>query len=91
MAIEDAVVLAQKVVVHGSDLPAAFAEYQQERYLRTARCQIMARIYGGFYHAEGVTRELATNFLKARSTEDSFDSLAWLYDFDPGKIWAPES
>ena len=42
----------------------------------------MARIYGGFYHAEGVTRELATGFLAGRGVQDSFDSLAWLYDFD---------
>jgi len=89
MALEDAVVLAQKVVAHGADLPTAFAEYQQARYLRTARCQIMARIYGSFYHAEGVTHELATNFLQARSPKESFESLAWLYDFDPGKIEVP--
>jgi salicylate hydroxylase len=46
----------------------------------------MARIYGGFYHAAGVTRELATIFLSGRSKSDSFESLAWLYDFDPGPI-----
>lgn len=89
MSLEDAIVLAQKVAFHGSDISAAFAEYEQDRYRRTARCQIMARIYGGFYHAEGVTRELATEFLQARSTEDGIESLAWLYDFDPGKIGMP--
>ena len=29
----------------------AFKAYQQQRYLRTGRVQIMARVYGEFYHA----------------------------------------
>jgi salicylate hydroxylase len=86
MAFEDAVVLTRSVLANGSDIPAAFAQYERERYLRTGRCQIMARVYGAFYHAEAVGRELATNFLQARSVEESFESLAWLYDFDPGPI-----
>ena len=86
MALEDAVVLTRSVLANGSDIPTAFAQYERERYLRTGRCQIMARVYGAFYHAEGVSRELATHFLQARSVEESFASLAWLYDFDPGPI-----
>ena len=34
--------------------------YQQQRYLRTARVQIMARVYGEFYHARGLRRNCAT-------------------------------
>lgn len=86
MAMEDAVVLAQCVVRFRADVPAAFAEYARSRYLRTARCQIMARVYGAFYHAEGPSRELATGFLQGRTVEDSFESLSWLYDYDPGPI-----
>ena len=86
MAIEDAVVLAQKLIEHDGRIPAAFADYAQSRYLRTARCQIMARVHGAFYHAEGPTRELATGFLQARSAQDGIESLAWLYDYDPGPI-----
>ena len=41
------------------DLDNAFAGFSEERYQRTAWCQIMARIYSGFYLAEHVTRELA--------------------------------
>lgn len=88
MALEDAVVLAQKLTENGPDVSTAFARYQQERYLRTGRVQTMARVYGSFYHAEGVARELATNFLQARSENDSYESLAWLYDFDPGVLKA---
>lgn len=86
MAIEDAVVLAQKLIEHDGRIPAAFADYAQSRYLRTARCQIMARVHGAFYHAEGPTRELATGFLQARSAQDGIESLAWLYDYDPGPV-----
>lgn len=89
MALEDAVVLAQRLIESGDDVRTAFARYQQDRYLRTGRVQTMARIYGGFYHAEGVVRELATQFLQARSEQDSYASLAWLYDFDPGTLKAP--
>ena len=90
MAMEDGVVLARSVAAAGDDIPGAFRAYEAERYLRTGRCQLMARIYGGFYHAEGVTRELATGFLSGRTVEDSFDSLAWLYDYDPGKLMPPD-
>ena len=44
MATEDAVVLAEQVSAQPNDLPAACAAYQQARYLRTARTQIMARV-----------------------------------------------
>ena len=64
-------------------MSATRSAYAAARYLRTGRCQVMARIYGGFYHAKGVTRELATGFLQSRTVENSFESLAWLYDYDP--------
>ncbi len=84
MALEDAVVLARALTEAEGAMAEGFGRYADARYLRTARCQIMARIYGGFYHAKGVTRELATGFLKARSVADSFESLSWLYDYHPG-------
>lgn len=89
MALEDSVVLA-KCLSETSDVASAFKHYESERYLRTGRCQIMARVYGAFYHAEGATRELATGFLTSRTVADSFDSLAWLYDYDPGALVAAD-
>ena len=83
MSLEDAVILAKCVEEGGSNMSAAFARFSELRYRRTARCQIMARIYGGFYHATGVARELRNEFLAARSQNDSIESLAWLYDYDP--------
>ena len=80
MAIEDAVVLADQVAAAAGDFEAAFRNYRNARYLRTGRCQIMARVYGEFYHATGVTRELRNQMLAARSVDDSYEGMAWLYD-----------
>jgi salicylate hydroxylase len=79
MATEDAVTLAEKVAASPDDLPAAFKAYEQERYLRTARVQIMARVYGDFYHARGVTAELRDLALAGRTPQQSYDGIAWLY------------
>ena len=79
MATEDAVTLSEKVAASPDDLPAAFNAYTQERYLRTARVQIMARVYGDFYHARGVTAELRDMALAGRTPEQSYEGIAWLY------------
>ncbi|MCC6778841.1 MAG: 3-hydroxybenzoate 6-monooxygenase [Hyphomicrobiales bacterium] len=79
MATEDAVCLADKVAEAPGDLPAAFQAYVQQRYLRTARGQIMARVYGDFYHARGPAAELRDMMLSARTPEESYDGIAWLY------------
>ncbi len=60
-------------------LPAAFRAYVQQRYLRTARVQIMARLYGDFYHARGPAAELRNQMLGSRTPEQSYDGIAWLY------------
>ncbi len=79
MATEDAVILAEKVAASPDDLPAAFKAYEQERYLRTAQVQIMARVYGEFYHARGPTAELRDRMLSGRTTQQSIEGMAWLY------------
>jgi len=80
MATEDAAVLADKVAASPEDLPGAFTAYQQDRYLRTGRVQIMARVYGDFYHARGVTAELRDLALGGRTPKQSYEGIAWLYD-----------
>lgn len=79
MATEDAITLADKVAAKPDDVPAAFQDYQQERYLRTGRTQIMARVYGEFYHARGVAAELRDMMLTGRTPQQAFDGIAWLY------------
>ena len=79
MASEDAVCLAEKVAEAPGDIPGAFKAYEQQRYLRTGRVQITARIYGEFYHASGVTAELRYNALHGRTAQQAYDGMAWLY------------
>jgi salicylate hydroxylase len=79
MATEDAVVLAEKVAASPDDPAKAFKAYEEERYLRTGRTQIMARVYGEFYHARGVAAELRDLALSPRTAEQSYDGIAWLY------------
>jgi salicylate hydroxylase len=80
MASEDAVTLAESVAATPDDLPGAFKAYETARYLRTGRVQLMARVYGEFYHATGVTAELRNLMLGGRSAQQSYDGMAWLYD-----------
>lgn len=80
MAMEDAVCLADQVVRHPGDVAAAFARYQQLRYLRTARVQLTARLYGHVYHASGATADLRNEFLRAKTPEQFFESMSWIYE-----------
>jgi len=83
MAIEDAVCLARKIELSNGDTPGAFLAYQQERYLRTARVQLTAKLYGEAYHASNATRDLRNAVLGARSQKEAMESMAWLYDPPP--------
>jgi salicylate hydroxylase len=80
MAMEDAVCLAQEIERQPADLAAAFLKYQQRRYLRTARVQLTARLYGHVYHASDATADLRNAFLRARTPEQTFESMAWIYE-----------
>ena len=80
MATEDAVVLANKVAEAGDDYASAFQAYNQERYLRTSRVQLYARLYGEFYHAGGVRAEIRNELLKPTPGKQPGEGMAWLYD-----------
>jgi 3-hydroxybenzoate 6-monooxygenase len=83
MAVEDAVCLADHIeahgLAHGDDIAKAFKAYERDRYLRTGRTQLMARLYGEVYHASGVARELRNSMLRGRTSQQAYDSLEWLY------------
>jgi salicylate hydroxylase len=83
MAIEDAVCLANEAEKARGDFAAAFRAYQAARYLRTGRVQIMARVYGEFYHASGVARELRNTMLGSRTPEQAAEAMEWLYGEQP--------
>ena len=86
-AIEDAVVLGVAMANNKDDIPAAFRQYEQARYLRTGRVQLTARFYGDIYHASGVTRELRNRMFQSSAEGAGFAGLKWMYDgIDPKKI-----
>ena len=83
MATEDAVVLANKLEAAKGDHASAFDAYEKERYLRTARVQLMARFYGEVYHATDVKRDLRNSLLKNATPEGAINGAAWLYEGIP--------
>jgi salicylate hydroxylase len=82
MAIEDAVCLANQIEATGRDYATAFRKYQELRYLRTARVQIMAKVYGEVYHANNVAREVRNKVLREWLAQGGVD-MSWLYGEQP--------
>jgi salicylate hydroxylase len=81
MAIEDAVCLAEMMATARDDLAGAFRDYERARYLRTARVQYESRyLWDSFYHVDGIEREVMRQMASARTEQDVFDCVAWLYD-----------
>jgi salicylate hydroxylase len=79
MAMEDAVCLADCMAAESDSIERAFLAYQEARYLRTTRVQLTSRLYGHVYHAEGASADLRNVFLKSRTAEQTFESMAWIY------------
>jgi len=79
MAIEDGVCLATRVAANGDDFNTAFKEYQALRYLRTARVQLTARLFGEIFHASGATADLRNAALRSIHPSKLGEGMAWLY------------
>lgn len=79
MAIEDAVVLAEKISTSGGDYAKAFQKYQEARYLRTAHVQIFSKFYGELHHIDGIAKELKNSLISKRSQEENFTWLSEIY------------
>jgi salicylate hydroxylase len=78
MAIEDAVVLGEKVAASGGNFDAAFVAYQNERMNRSARVVLSSRFFGEVFHADAGARMLRNDLLRRRSPEDTWE-FDWLY------------
>jgi salicylate hydroxylase len=78
MAIEDAVVLAEKVAAARDDCHRAFLAYQGERMNRTARVVLSSRFFGDYIHADGGARELRNELARRRDPEHPWE-IDWLY------------
>ena len=79
MALEDAVCLADRVAKSEGDFNAAFLSYQDNRIVRAYRVVLSSRMLGKLYHAEGVERRIRNAMLGAKSPEDFYNGLQWLY------------
>jgi salicylate hydroxylase len=76
-ALEDAVVIADALAAH-DDPAVAFDVYRQQRYLRTARVQYSARLFGEIWHTGEVGATLRDTMLAPRR-DDDFTHVEWLY------------
>jgi salicylate hydroxylase len=80
MAIEDGVCLALMLERHGDDVETAFAAYNKLRMPRTGRVQLGSRLIGDYvYHPSGARAQIRDATMQAKSAEDWFDELEWLY------------
>jgi salicylate hydroxylase len=80
MAMEDAVCLAQMVEAHPGRIEAALEAYRRRRLLRTARVQLQSRAVGEHvYHPAGPHALLRNAIMSAKSAEEWYEVMAWLY------------
>ena len=79
-AMEDAVCLSHLLGNHPDDRVGALEIYFAQRFPRTARVQMMSRIIGQHvYHPTGEHARLRNAIMSAKSQEDWYGDLAWLY------------
>jgi len=80
MAMEDGVCLAHMMEAKDGDIDAAFAAYNAQRVVRTARVQLGSRAIGDhIYHPSGAHALVRNAVMKSMSAEDWYDRLEWLY------------
>ncbi|MCC6483176.1 MAG: 3-hydroxybenzoate 6-monooxygenase [Sphingomonadaceae bacterium] len=80
MAMEDSVILAVECGRNPDNLPDALQRYQQRRVLRTARIVLQSREIGNhIYHPAGAHAALRNVIMSAKSNEEWYDILDWVY------------
>jgi len=79
MAMEDAVCLADEVARHQVEFAPAFRAYQERRIVRAYRVVLSSRMLGRVYHAAGVERKIRNSVLAAKTANQFYDDLQWLY------------
>jgi 2-polyprenyl-6-methoxyphenol hydroxylase-like FAD-dependent oxidoreductase len=80
MALEDAVCLSHMLGFYPDDHATALAQYRAQRFPRTARVQMLSRAIGEhIYHPDGEHARLRNAIMSAKSSEDYYGDLAWLY------------
>jgi salicylate hydroxylase len=80
MAIEDAIVLAALIDQCKGDFTTAFAAFERTRLTRTARIQLESRhLWDRYYHLGGIDAQVRNEAERARSDEDVWRCLDWIY------------
>jgi salicylate hydroxylase len=80
MAMEDAVCISHMASRHAGDLSRAFEAYRRQRMLRATRVQLQSRAIGEHvYHPAGAHAALRNAIMRAKTPEQWYDTLAWLY------------
>jgi salicylate hydroxylase len=80
MALEDAVCLSHMLGSYPDDQATALEHYRAQRFPRTARVQLLSRAIGQhIYHPSGEHARLRNAIMSAKSSEDYYNDLAWLY------------
>ena len=78
-AMEDAVCLSHMLAAH-KDHTAALEAYRAQRFPRTARVQLLSRAIGEhIYHPAGDHARLRNAIMGAKSREEWYGDLAWIY------------
>ena len=78
-AMEDAVCLSHMLAAH-EDHTTALEAYRAQRFPRTARVQLLSRAIGEhIYHSAGDHARLRNAIMGAKSQEEWYGDLAWLY------------
>lgn len=81
MAMEDGVALGAMFSKH-ADLGEALAAYNRLRAVRTARVQLGSRLIGEYiYHPEGAKAEVRNATMRAKTSDEWYDQLEWLYGY----------
>jgi 2-polyprenyl-6-methoxyphenol hydroxylase-like FAD-dependent oxidoreductase len=78
--MEDAVCLAQTLADHPGRIETGLEAYRTRRLLRATRVQLMSRAMGEHvYHPEGPHAALRNAIMSAKSQEEWYETLDWLY------------
>ncbi|MDR3470688.1 MAG: 3-hydroxybenzoate 6-monooxygenase [Devosia sp.] len=80
MALEDAACIAAELAANPGDLERAAQDYVAKRVLRTSRVQLQSRWIGEHvYHPAGTHAELRNAIMRAKTPEEWYDAVEWLY------------
>jgi len=80
MALEDAVCISHCLGRHSDDIERALEAYVRQRLIRTAHVQLQSRAIGEhIYHPAGAHAMVRNAIMSAKTSEDWYGHLAWLY------------